>query len=127
MGDCERCAALHGRIWALLGGRPGSDADPEVQHLDDAVAVTLQYERDLVEVATERFKAAERELSDHKLAFDREAEELRVAVQAVRDGARAEIERLEERATEAELECSRLVSQRDLQIRQLREQIERSR
>jgi hypothetical protein len=72
---------LQDRVWKVIGGRPEDDADPEVKNLDDAVRVTLQYERDQVALAVEQRQALERELA-----------EVKVAVQAVRDGARAEAE-----------------------------------
>ena len=46
------------RVWAVIGGEPEDDSDPEVRELEDAVRVTLQYERDLVSELNASLNAA---------------------------------------------------------------------
>lgn len=46
------------RTWNVIGGRPEDDADPEVLTLDGAVRVSLEYERDLRQVAEDNERIA---------------------------------------------------------------------
>lgn len=72
-------------IWDVVGGPPEHpEEDPEVSTLPAAVRVTVEYERQQLELAHEHLKAVEKERNDYKLAADT------WQANALRDGAALE-------------------------------------
>jgi hypothetical protein len=67
-----RAQATIANVWNVIGGEPDNDEDPEVRELEDAVRVSLEYERDKVEDLKEEIAAREAVIAD----LERGAEKL---------------------------------------------------